>query len=81
MDSQQSYEQRDTCYRVETEVFDPGKGDGTEKRNREALQAFRWWPVLETVHSTGTFTPRDLGHLLETLVTRGPPAEPIETGY
>jgi ADP-ribose pyrophosphatase YjhB (NUDIX family) len=46
----------------------------------ERVTESRWWTLQEIQASDESFAPRELASLLETLITRGPPTEVIDTG-
>ncbi|NQY57452.1 MAG: NUDIX domain-containing protein [Ilumatobacteraceae bacterium] len=72
--------QRDRCYVVRTERFDPQPELTWDELRAERVEELRWWQVSEIEQSTATFAPRRLGRLLRSLVDDGPPATPIDTG-
>lgn len=75
--------QRDQVYLVAvTERFEPRPAMTWEQLNAEHLHELRWWHVddIGPGDAHTVFAPRRLGPLVRSLVTDGPPAEPIDTG-
>jgi ADP-ribose pyrophosphatase YjhB (NUDIX family) len=50
---------------------------GLDERERSWTLGHRWWRVDEILASRERFEPLDLGMQLQTLLTDGPPAEPV----
>ena len=46
----------------------------------EGLTGSRWWTLPEIRHSSDRFAPKSIANLFESLLTTGPPPEPIDTG-
>ena len=78
--------QRDRYYLVEAnERFEPTPALSWEQLRAERLHELRWWHVDEIDDVTAAddgvwFAPSRLGGLLGSLITDGPPANPIDTG-
>ncbi|HEY1320040.1 MAG TPA: NUDIX domain-containing protein [Streptosporangiaceae bacterium] len=53
---------------------------GFEPVERDEITGHRWWTLPELHAATDDLVPRDLAQRLETLLTAGPPATPIEVG-
>jgi 8-oxo-dGTP pyrophosphatase MutT (NUDIX family) len=69
--------QREAFYLVKVEKFKATRenmGEGPEAR---AFKEFKWWGLEEIQSSSEAFAPRDLGELLNKLITNGPPSAPI----
>ena len=61
--------------RLELE-FQPTPG-GMEAAEAGRFVEFRWWSQAEIAESRERFVPRELADLLSSLLTHGPPLEPI----
>ena len=46
----------------------------------EHVHDIRWWTLPELQAHKGTFAPRALPHLIQTLLTEGPPPELLQLG-
>jgi 8-oxo-dGTP diphosphatase len=67
---------------IRTSAFVPRGTLTDEQLAAEHMTGARWWALAEIASYTGPhlFGPRDLGTRLATLLSAGPPAEPIQLG-
>ncbi|OAI38545.1 hypothetical protein AYO38_09560 [bacterium SCGC AG-212-C10] len=72
-------EQRERYFVVRCEAFEPTR-DNFEAHEHEFMAAHRWWRLAEIAESTDYFVPRNLGVLLEKIVSGEIPAEPFDCG-
>jgi 8-oxo-dGTP pyrophosphatase MutT (NUDIX family) len=73
--------QREQYYLVRTPPFEPEPRLSWEQLNAEYVFELRWWTQAELDAAAGIdFAPRDLPELVRSLVSDGPPPEPIEAG-
>lgn len=76
---EQILDQRERFFLVRVpERFDPCPQIGAEQLLAEGVCEQRWWTVDEVEASTVEFAPRRLAELLRTLLTDGPPTEPLD---
>src|SRR4051794_12965853 len=69
--------QRDLCYLVRSERFDPAPQIDLAA---EHVTEVRWWTVDELETTRSVFGPRRLPQLVRELLERGPPPAPFELG-
>ena len=69
--------QRDRCYLVRSERFDPAPQIDLAA---EHVTEVRWWTVDELETTRSVFGPRRLPQLVRELLERGPPPAPFELG-
>lgn len=74
-------DEREHFYLIRTEPFHADGSMNPVVYEREALAEMRWWRVADLPAESKGFAPIRLGALAAELVQRGPPPEPIETGY
>jgi 8-oxo-dGTP pyrophosphatase MutT (NUDIX family) len=73
--------QRDHVHLVRTAEFEPQPTLTWEQLNAELVFELRWWTVDE-IRAAGDiqFVPATLAEHLTSLLTDGPPAEPVDVG-
>jgi 8-oxo-dGTP diphosphatase len=69
--------QRERCYLVRTDRFDPAPEIDLAA---EHVTEVRWWTVEELFARDVVFSPRRLPQLVRELLEHGPPPEPFELG-
>jgi ADP-ribose pyrophosphatase YjhB (NUDIX family) len=74
-----TWRQQERFYVARVAVFEPVR-DGLEATEAAMLGEHRWWSVEEIERSSEDFGPRRLAFLLRTLLTEGPPPEPLRIG-
>jgi 8-oxo-dGTP diphosphatase len=69
--------QRERCYLVRTERFQPQPRIDLAA---ERVSGLRWWTAADLQRSEETFGPRRLPQLVAELLEQGPPPEPLTLG-
>jgi ADP-ribose pyrophosphatase YjhB (NUDIX family) len=69
--------QRERCYLVRVEPFDPAPRIDLAA---EHVTEVRWWTPAEIAESDEIFGPRSLPSLLAEILEHGPPAQPLSIG-
>jgi 8-oxo-dGTP pyrophosphatase MutT (NUDIX family) len=72
------FDQSERIYLGRVPAFAPWPSPAALREH--GLEDIRWWTVDELASSAEEFAPRRLPHLLNALLTEGPPAEPIDVG-
>jgi 8-oxo-dGTP diphosphatase len=72
--------QRETFYLVRVHEATGSPSFSDEELLAEGLIGSRWWTLAELRDSDDRFAPMSLADLYESLLTTGPPAEPIDVG-
>ena len=71
--------QHERYFLVPTARFEPPE-EMPDEVERRWFGGFRWWPVEAIRRSSDVFAPRRLGECLQSLLSEGPPARPIDVG-
>jgi len=69
---------KESCFRVETDPFEPTAARLEHEKERDWFRGFRWWPMAELPDRGEHFAPSRLGELMRDLVRNGRPATPSE---
>ena len=72
--------QRERIHLVRTPRFDPRPVLGPEELAAEYVFELRWWTLDEIATGDGPFVPSGLAMHLATILTAGPPPEPVDVG-
>ncbi len=73
--------QREQYYLVRAPAFEPEPRLSWEQLNAEYVFELRWWTQAELGEAAGTvFAPRGLRELMRSLLSDGPPPQPIDVG-
>lgn len=72
--------QRERIHLVLVAALPEAPSFSDQRLRQEGIAGRRWWTLEEMLRSEETFTPRRLPQLLQELLERGAPAEPIDVG-